>query len=142
MKIKKSEQLLVRAALWQARVDALKIEAAAAQVKEAENEKAQEMGLIFAIEAKARRALNDWSSQRIRERMKDVREAQRALVKLNLMDRARALDPLFNALRLRAEGFEHEQIEREVYGSASADKTHEELEKLVQARWDAHQLSI
>lgn len=138
MKLKKSEQLLARAALWQARVDACKASAAVMALQEAQDEAEAERCALEVCEAKARKGLNDWSAPRIRQRMAEVRNLQRAWLKLDNMDRARALDKLFNALRVRAEGIERVQIEREVYAECSG----EEAERRIEARWEEHRNNL
>ena len=138
MKIKKSEQLLARAALWRARASALEAEAMAAHVQEAQDAVAGERDALEAAEVKARKALNDWSAPRIRGRMAEIRKLQAAWMKLDNLDRARALDKLFESLRKRAEGIERAQIEREVYAEWSG----EEAERRIEARWEEHQRSV
>lgn len=138
MKVKKSEQLLAQAALWQARVDACKASAAVMALQEAQDAAEGERCALEAGEAKARRGLNDWSAPRIRQRMAEVRNLQRAWLKLDNMDRARALDKLFESLRKRAEGIERAQIEREVYAEWSG----EEAERRIEARWEEHRRAL
>jgi hypothetical protein len=161
--MKNSEKLRDQAALWMVRADnaieeamrvgkdkAVKFRARAEQLlleaskAEQQEEGAHAKAVVRALEiceAKARKAVNDWSAPRIRERMREVRQLQGSWLKLDDMDHARALDSLFNALRVKAEGIERAQIEAEVY-SDSAGKTLEEMEALVEARWEEHRHNI
>jgi hypothetical protein len=144
MKTKKSEQLLARAALWQARVDALKVQAAAAVIEEADQESADRLKAFDALEAAARRALNDWSAPRIRARMRTIRELQGALMKLDYdkhKPRVFALDRLFHELRVRAEGFERETISKHVYAAGTKGRMIEEVEAEIDQLWEDHKRS-
>jgi hypothetical protein len=139
MKAKKSEQLLARAALWRARADVLEAEAMAAHVQEAQDAGAAERRALEAVEAKLGKGVNDWSAPRIRSRMATVRELQREWLKLDDIDHARALDILFNQLRVRAEGIERQRIENEVSAEGWCGA---EAKKRIEARWEEHRRKV